>query len=92
MSVRSVHLRIGGQTVPIKTDASDERLAALVDLVESRITRVGGGPSAGSDARVLLLVALSLAEELSGERQRAASAADVVKARARQALEDLQGG
>ena len=88
--VRSLTLTVGGQSLNVRTDTPDEVLEDCKAAVEARIAHVGGGTMSGSDARVLLLVAMSLAEELRREKQTLATLSGRLRERAENALRDLE--
>jgi cell division protein ZapA (FtsZ GTPase activity inhibitor) len=88
--VRSLTLTVGGQSLNVRTDTPDEVLQACMAMVEARIAHVGGGAMGGTDARILLLVAMSLAEELRREKQTLTTLSDRLRERAETALRDLE--
>ena len=88
--VRSLTLTVGGQSLNVRTDTPDEVLDDCKATVEKRIAHVGGGSAGGSDARILLLVAMSLAEELRRERQTLETLSGQLRDRAEKALRDLE--
>ena len=89
-AVHSLTLTVGGQSLNVRTDTPDEVLEDCRAMVEARIAHVGGGTMSGSDARVLLLVAMSLAEEVRRERQTLATLSGRLRERADSALRDLE--
>lgn len=64
VSKRSVTLTIAGQTLSIRTDADDARLRRIVRKVDGRVDEIRRGAPSIPTAKVHLLAALTLAEEL----------------------------
>lgn len=64
VNVRPVTLHIAGESIGIRTDASDAQLEALAARVESCIDAIRGGKGGAPNAKVFLLAAIALAEEL----------------------------
>jgi cell division protein ZapA (FtsZ GTPase activity inhibitor) len=88
--VRSLTLTVGGQSLNVRTDTPDEVLEDCKATVEKRIAHVGGSSAGGSDARILLLVAMSLAEELRREKQTLEALSGQLRERAQNALRELE--
>jgi cell division protein ZapA (FtsZ GTPase activity inhibitor) len=88
--VRSLTRTVGGQSLNVRPDTPDEVREDCKASVEARIAHVAGGTRSGSDARVLLLVAMSLAEELRREKQTLATLSGRLRERAENALRDLE--
>lgn len=80
MAVRSITMNIGGQTLSVKTDASDARVRALEKRVTERVQALKRSAPAASSAKVNLLAVLTFAEELLENED--------ALAEARQALEE----
>ena len=72
--VRSVTVNVAGQKLSIRTDASDTELAELAGLVNERVNHIRKASGSASPAKVYLLTALAVADEL---RQVKAELADV---------------
>ncbi len=82
---RTVTLELGGRRYKVVTTAEETQLLALARMVEERIDLVRGPREAGPDA--ILLAALSLANDLVEERQRADRVLRKAKGAARELLE-----
>lgn len=66
----SYRLNLLGQEVSFKTNADDERIREAERLIKDRYNRLNDRGSRLSNEKILILVALSLADELiqTGER------------------------
>lgn len=65
VNVRPVTLHIAGESIGIRTDATDEQLEALSNRVEACIDAIRGGKGGAPSTKVFLLAAISLAEALA---------------------------
>lgn len=88
--VRSVTVNVAGQKLSIRTDASDAELAELARLVNDRVKEIQSASMSASQAKVYLLVALSLADELRQARNEATRTREAVEAHAQGALSFLE--
>ncbi|MCB9507282.1 MAG: cell division protein ZapA [Myxococcales bacterium] len=84
--VRSVTLHVAGQKLSIRTDASDAELTELVQEVTNRVRDVQSASMTATQAKVFLLTALSLADELRQARAELARVRDAVTLHAQGAL------
>lgn len=64
MEVRSVTVNVAGQSLSIRTDATDEELKRLSDLVDSRVNMIQAASRSAPPSKVYLLAALAVADEL----------------------------
>ena len=88
--VRSVTVNIAGQKLSIRTDASDEELSELTSLVNGRVREIRAGSASASPAKVYLLTALAVAEELRLAKVELARIRESVTTHAQGALRFLE--
>lgn len=88
--VRSVTVEVAGQKLGIRTDASDAELRALSALINERVAEIRGASTAASPAKVYLLTALTLADELRRVSAELARLRETVDAEAQGALRFLE--
>ena len=68
-------ITINGRTYRMKCgDGEEERLLALADIVRRRVDSLAGEFAAAGDSRLLLMVALMLADELMEAQSQLAQA------------------
>ncbi len=70
-------------------DGEEERLLKLADYVEARATKIAGAMGAVSDFRLLLMTALSLADELDEGRNGTPVELEKTLATALKRIEDI---
>ncbi len=88
--VRSVTVNIAGQMLSIRTDASDAELRELAGLVNDRVDVIRGGSATTAPAKVHLLTALSLADELRQVRTELETLRESLTTQAQGALRFLE--
>ncbi len=64
MKVRSVTLHVAGQTLSIRTDAPEDELETLTELVNGRVREIQAAAPSAPAGKVYLLTALAIADEL----------------------------
>lgn len=89
--VRSVTVTIAGQQLSIRTDASDPELRELARTVNERVDAIRGASSTAPPAKVYLLAALSMADELRQVRAELEKVRAAVATQAQGALQFLEG-
>ena len=88
--VRSVSVTIAGQKLSLRTDASDAELRALTDLLNERVGAIGSGAGSVAPAKLYLLTALSLADDLRQAQAEIERMRSLVTSRAQGALDFLE--
>ncbi|MFT6397397.1 MAG: cell division protein ZapA (FtsZ GTPase activity inhibitor) [Bradymonadia bacterium] len=88
--VRSVTVTIAGQKLSLRTDASDAELRELTDLLNERVSAIRTGAGSASPAKVHLLTALSLADDLRQTRSELERMKSLVTSHAQGALDFLE--
>lgn len=87
--VRSVAINVAGQKLSIRTDASEAELVELVNSVNGRVKALQGSTMTVPQAKLYLLAALSLADELRQVRAELARVRQTVEEHAQGALSFL---
>ena len=88
--VRSVSVTIAGQKLSLRTDASDAELAAVTELLNERVSSVRSGAGSAAPAKLYLLTALSLADDLRQARAELERIRSLATSHAQGALEFLE--
>lgn len=95
MTTRSLKVEIAGIGMSVKTDASEEDVRQLAQMVERRLRELGQSGTATPTPQQILLTALTLADDYQKSRQelealRATLEAELEELRA--ALQQAEGG
>ncbi|GMV41843.1 MAG: hypothetical protein AMXMBFR64_35590 [Myxococcales bacterium] len=77
--MRTVDVTVMGRTFSIRTDETDAHVKAVTDTVNKRFEELGGG--AMTSQNILMLTALTLADELIKERTRHKALKEAVRLR-----------
>lgn len=88
--VRSVTVEIAGQKLSIRTDASDAELGALASMVNERVRAIRAGSASAPPAKVYLLTALAIADELRQVNAELVAVREAVTSQAQGALQFLE--
>ena len=87
--VRSVSVTVAGQTLRLRTDATDDEIRALVASVDERVRAIRAATRSASTVNIYLLAAMTLADDLRRSRSELRRLEDDVRTLAEQALADL---
>jgi cell division protein ZapA (FtsZ GTPase activity inhibitor) len=68
---QTITVDIGGTKFRLVADADEKHLQQLAAMVNERVNQLSSGASGASNAQVLALVALGLADDLHASQQRA---------------------
>ena len=88
--VRSVTVEVAGQKLGIRTDASDAELRTLTALINDRVNEIRGASANAPPAKVYLLTALAIADELRRVSAELARLRETVTTEAQGALRFLE--
>jgi cell division protein ZapA (FtsZ GTPase activity inhibitor) len=89
MNKRTIEVTIGQQRMTLKTDQDPERVAQLAKLVNERLEQILPFGQAVSH-QVLLLLAMTLADELMQAKEKETTLRQGVKARGQKILQSLE--
>lgn len=78
--MRNVDVTVMGRTLTLRTDEPDAHVKAVTEYVNARFQELGGGAALPSQ-NVLLLTAMTLADELLKERTRHRALKEAVRLR-----------
>lgn len=90
MSEKTVVVNIFGEEYPIKSNATAEEVTSIAAYVDSKMNQTAEMSRAKSREKVAILVALSIASELSEERQSTTGVAKDFEGKVDQMLTRLQ--
>lgn len=87
--VRSVSVTVAGQTLRLRTDATDDELRTLVASVNERVQAIRAATKSASTVNIYLLAAMTLADDLRRSRASMRRLEDDVRHIAEHALAEL---
>ena len=88
-SGRSMRIEIGGRALTVRSDAPEERVNAVVALVNDRLNDLQRKTGAVSSDQLVLMTALTMAEELYNLNERHEALKEQVQDRGQRLLEML---
>jgi cell division protein ZapA (FtsZ GTPase activity inhibitor) len=85
---RTITLEIAGTKFRLVSDAEQDELSGLADMINARVDKLtrGGGAKSASSSQLLALVALELADELQTERRKLAQVEALTRSAITQAM------
>ena len=86
MAKRLVQLHIGGQRYSVKSDADETYVRVLAGHVDEQLQEVGQSSRAVPTQKLLVLAALTIADELFSERRKRAELKRRVKEKSQEVL------